>query len=146
MLQKMKEEHEVTLEELEQLKKNSRSQNDSPRENRKGNDNPTSGTENNSGNNTNPESGVKSFTQYNYCVIVAAYSNVENAQYGQRILKKRFGLETTIIGKEDGKYMYLCSDFFDDPRDVGKEFERLKKMKIEDYIIGSPWIYRSKKK
>lgn len=84
------------------------------------------------------------FGSYDYCVIVGAYNNVENAKVGQKILKKEFGLETTIIAKEDGKYMYLCSDFFQTPEEVKAEFERLKKLNIEKYIIGTPWIYHSK--
>jgi len=69
---------------------------------------------------------------------------MENAKIGQDILKQQFGLETTIIGKENGKYLFLCSDFFESPKEVKAEFERLKKLDIEKYIIGEPWIYKAK--
>ena len=84
------------------------------------------------------------FSSYDYCVIVGAYTDMENAKIGQDILKQQFGLETTIIGKENGKYLFLCSDFFESPKEVKAEFERLKKLDIEKYIIGEPWIYKAK--
>lgn len=86
----------------------------------------------------------KKFTSYDYCVIVGAYKDIDNAKLGQQILRREFGLETTIIGQDNGKYLFLCSDFFTSPSEVKKEYERLKSLDIERYIIGEPWIYHAK--
>jgi type IX secretion system PorP/SprF family membrane protein len=77
-----------------------------------------------------------------YCVIIGAYTNLETAKQGQKILLRELNLKTTIIMDESNYFYFICSNSFDTKEEVVLEKERLKLLNVEQYIIGKPWTYK----
>lgn len=101
--------------------------------------------ENNKSDNNVADNQLEKSNNYHgkYCVIVGAYSTIENAKAGQQILRREINLETTIVLESTGKFYFICSDFFNSPEDVYNEKLRLDQLNIHKYIVGKPWTYFS---
>ena len=91
----------------------------------------------------NTDSINNSFKSEQYCVIVGAYKEIKNAKLGQKILKRELNLQTYLIKKTGSIYYFIATDFFNNAKDIKKEYKRLKKMGIEKYINGNSWIYKA---
>ena len=82
-----------------------------------------------------------------FYVVLGAYLRIEDAKFFQKILKREANLETIVIEREDGKYFFVCSVAYTKnenvKKDIYREFKRLEKLGIQQYVNGNIWVYKS---
>lgn len=79
-----------------------------------------------------------------FYAIVGAYLTLADAKFFQKILERELGLQTLIFEREDNKYFFVYTRKVSSKEEANREFKRLKKMNIGQYINGNIWIYGEK--
>ena len=83
-------------------------------------------------------------SQKDYYIILGAYLTLADAKFFQKILERELGLQTLVFEREDSKYFFVYTKKVHSRDDVNKEFRRLKRMNIGEFINGNLWIYGEK--
>lgn len=79
-----------------------------------------------------------------FYVIVGAYLTIADAKFFQKILERELGLQTLVFEREDNKYFFVYSRKVSSKEEATREFKRLKKMNLTEYINGNIWVYGEK--
>jgi type IX secretion system PorP/SprF family membrane protein len=82
--------------------------------------------------------------QKDFYMIVGAYLTLADAKFFQKILERELGLQTLIFEREDNKYFFVYTQKVHSRDEANKEYRRLKRMNIGQYINGNVWIYGEK--
>ncbi len=89
------------------------------------------------------EENAKDSTPQAYYVIVAAGQDLLGFKDFQKLLLRELSLETSLMPFEgNSTYYFLYTGHFVKPEDAQAEVKRLRKMKINNYIIGEVWVYK----
>jgi type IX secretion system PorP/SprF family membrane protein len=83
-------------------------------------------------------------TQKDFYMIVGAYRTLADGKLFQKILERELGLQTLIFEREDNKYYFVYTQKVHSREEANKEYRRLKRMNIGQYINGNVWIYGEK--
>jgi hypothetical protein len=83
-------------------------------------------------------------TQKDFYMIVGAYLTLADAKFFQKVLERELGLQTLIFEREDNKYFFVYTQKVHSREEANKEYRRLKRMNIGQYINGNVWIYGEK--
>jgi len=78
-------------------------------------------------------------------VIVGAYKTIKTAKNGQQILLREFGLSTSVIKNPESSFYFIATRQFENYSNVKTEYNRLKKLDVEQVINGEIWVYEKKK-
>jgi phage tail tube protein FII len=82
--------------------------------------------------------------EHKYFVVLGAYKKIADAKAFQRILMLNLQLNSELIEREDGKYIFVCSGSFNEKKGIKEEFKRLKKLDLDAFISGNVWIHQVK--
>jgi hypothetical protein len=77
-------------------------------------------------------------------VIVGAYKTIKTAKSGQQILLREFDLNTSVIKNPESSFFFIATRQFNKYDEVKAEYDRLKKLGVQQLINGDIWVYEKK--
>jgi hypothetical protein len=84
-------------------------------------------------------------TEWDYYVIVGVFRYYNNLKNYQKYLLKTYD-ESTQVLVTDQSYYYVYTRQITTQADATTEVARLKTARLNDYIVGNPWLWREAKK
>ncbi len=84
-------------------------------------------------------------TEWEYYMVVGVFKNKGNVKGYQAKLQTKYGEVTKVLVTKAG-YNYVYTKIVSTQEDAHKEVDRLTNKKVEDFIVGNPWLWKEPKK
>ncbi|MBO6518035.1 MAG: PorP/SprF family type IX secretion system membrane protein [Bacteroidia bacterium] len=84
-------------------------------------------------------------TEWEYYMVVGVFKNQSNVKGYQAKLQTKYGERTRVLLTDAG-YHYVYTKTVETREEAYKEAKRLTNKKLEDFIVGNPWLWKEPKK
>lgn len=84
-------------------------------------------------------------TEWDYYMVVGVFKNKSNVKGYQAKLQTKYGERTQVLLTDAG-YNYVYTKIVTTKDEAYAEVERLVNKKLEDYIVGNPWLWKEPKR
>lgn len=83
--------------------------------------------------------------EWDYYMVVGVFKNKDNVKGYQAKLQTKYNEKTYVLYTDAG-YHYVYTKTVNTKTEAYAEAERLSKKKLEDFIVGNPWLWKEPKK
>ena len=84
-------------------------------------------------------------TKWEYYMVVGVFKNQSNVKGYRAKLETKYGEKTKVLLTKAG-YNYVYTKLVKTQEEAYKESDRLTNKKVEDFIVGNPWLWKEPKK
>jgi len=88
---------------------------------------------------------VDNSQDWEYYMVIGVFKNQSNVKGYQQKLKTKYGEHTKVLVTSSG-YYYVWTKQLLTREEAHIELKRLTSKKVEDYIVGNPWLWQEPKK
>jgi type IX secretion system PorP/SprF family membrane protein len=78
---------------------------------------------------------------YNYFVVVSAFKELKNAKEQQQLFRRHAKLNTKVVYSEKYKYYLIYTKNIQSVEEGLEEADNLKTGKVNDMMVGNPWVF-----
>jgi type IX secretion system PorP/SprF family membrane protein len=82
----------------------------------------------------------------NYYLVIGSFKTLAEAKTFQRIVRRETSLKPEVIQSESQTWYFVYSDTLQSPGEARTRIEELESTSIKPYIVGNPWVYKTRKK
>lgn len=80
-----------------------------------------------------------------YYLVIGAFKSLSDAKSFQKIVRRETNLKPDIIQSETQTWYFVYSDQLKSPSEAREKIKALDNTNIKPFIIGNPWVYKTKK-
>lgn len=81
-----------------------------------------------------------------YYLVIGSFKTLAEAKTFQKIVRRETRLKPEAIQSESQTWYFVYSDVLQSPGEARTKIEELENTSIKPYIVGNPWVYKTRKK